>query len=49
MAVPIVIPRIIRGQLFFEIGNVAFPSLKSALCALSAAQCHRLDLIGGAL
>lgn len=35
MAMPI-IPRIIRGNLFFIVQGIAFANLKSALCAASA-------------
>jgi hypothetical protein len=43
-------PAIVRGSLFFFLGDVGFSTLRAALCALSAVECHRLDLIdtGGA-
>jgi hypothetical protein len=44
MAVPI-IPRIVRGRLWFEVSTVLFPTLRAALCAWSAAEAHRLDLV----
>jgi hypothetical protein len=50
MAVPI-IPRVIRGRLYFQTADVLFPTLKLAICAWSAAEAHRLDILdrGGAL
>lgn len=47
MAVSI-IPRVVRGCLWFEVGPVLFPSFAAAASAWSAAQAHRLDIVGGA-
>lgn len=49
MAEPI-IPRIVRGRLYFEVGPVLFPTFAAAASAWSAAACHRLDIVdqGGA-
>ena len=41
-----IVPVIVRGRLFFRVKDVLFATLKAALCAYSAAECHRLD--GGA-
>lgn len=46
MAVAI-IPRIVCGRLWFEVGPVLFPSFAAAASAWSAAACHRLDIVGG--
>jgi hypothetical protein len=43
MAKPI-IPRIIRGRLFYQTADVLFPTFTQAACASSAAECHRLDI-----
>lgn len=42
-----IVPVIVRGRLFFRFGEVLFATLKAALCAYSAAECHRLDVIDG--
>jgi hypothetical protein len=50
MAVAI-IPRNVRGRLYFEIGPVLFPTFAAAASAWSAAEAHRLDIVdvtGGA-
>ena len=47
MAEPI-IPRLVRGRLFFEICDVLFPTFAQAAGAWSAAEAHRLDIIDGA-
>lgn len=44
MAVPI-IPRLLRGRLFFQVQDVLFPSFREAATAWSAAEAHRLDII----
>lgn len=46
MATPI-IPRIARGCLFFQLGDVLFPSFAAAASAWSAVKCDRADA-GGA-
>ena len=38
-----IIPRLVRGRLWFEIGPVPFPSVAAA-SAWSAAEAHRLDI-----
>lgn len=38
-------PAVVRGSLYFFIGDVGFSSKKAAICAASAAESHRLDLI----
>jgi len=38
-------PAVIRGQLVFTLGDVAFTSFRLAACAWSAVECHRLDLV----
>lgn len=43
-----IIPRLVRGRLWFEIGPVLFPSFAAAASAWSAAEAHRLDIVGGA-
>lgn len=43
MAAPI-IPRIIRGRLFYQISDVLVPTFKQAATAWSAAEAHRLDI-----
>ena len=40
-----IIPRVIRGRLYFEIGPVLFPSFAAAASAWSAAAAHRLDIV----
>lgn len=49
MAAIKVTPRVLRGQLFFAVGPVLFTSFRAACCAWSAAACHRLDIVDGAL
>jgi hypothetical protein len=43
MAVPI-IPRVIRGRLYFETADVSFPTFAQAATASAAAEAHRLDI-----
>lgn len=45
-----IIPRLVRGRLYFEIGPVLFSTFAAAASAWSAAACHRLDVVdhGGA-
>lgn len=43
MAMPI-IPRIIRGRLFYQTADVLFPTFAQAATAWSAAEAHRLDI-----
>lgn len=50
MATPI-IPRLIRGRLYFQTADVLFPTLAQAVTAWLAAEAHRLDIVdvaGGA-
>lgn len=44
MATPIITPRVIRGNLFFQVANVLFPTFAGAACAWSAAEAHRLGV-----
>jgi hypothetical protein len=44
MAVPI-IPRLVRGRLYFQVAEVFFPSFPQAATAWSAAEAHRLDVV----
>lgn len=39
-----IVPRLVRGRLYFLIGNVYFFTLSQAMAVLSAANCHRLDI-----
>lgn len=41
---PTIRPAIIRGQLCFAVGDVAFAEFRLAACAWSAAEAHRLDI-----
>jgi hypothetical protein len=43
-------PGIVRGSLYWFVCDVGFSTLRAAICAVSAAQCHRLDVVdvGGA-
>ena len=43
MATPI-IPRLVRGRLFFQTADVLFPTFAQAATAWSAAEAHRLDI-----
>jgi hypothetical protein len=43
MAVPI-IPRLVRGRLYFQTAEVLFPTFAQAATAWSAAEAHRLDV-----
>lgn len=38
-------PAIVRGSLYWFVCDVGFSSLRAAICALSAAQAHRLDIV----
>lgn len=38
-------PLIRRGGLLFAVGDVAFPDRAQAVCAGSAAEAHRLDIV----
>lgn len=40
-----IIPRVVRGRLFFEIRDVLFPTFAQAASAWSAAAAHRLDIV----
>lgn len=42
-----IIARVIRGRLYFQIGDVFFPTFAQAVSAWSAANCHRLDVVDG--
>lgn len=44
MAVPI-IPRLVRGRLYFEIGSVLSPAFAQYATTWSAAQAHGLDIV----
>lgn len=43
-----IIPPLVRGRLWFEVGPVLFDSFASAATVWSAAEAHRLDIVGGA-
>ena len=43
MAAPI-IPRIVRGRLYFQIADVLLPTFAQAATAWSVAEAHRLGL-----
>jgi hypothetical protein len=45
-----IIPRFIRGRLFFQVADVLFPTFARAASAWSAAVANRLDIVnvGGA-
>ena len=40
-----IIPRIVRGRLYFQIADCLFPNFAAAATAWSAAEAYRLDLI----
>lgn len=40
-----IIPRLVRGRLYFQIADVLFPSFQQAASAWSAAESHRLDIV----
>lgn len=41
-----IIPRVVRGVLWFEVsGIVLLPTLSAAIAVWSAAEAHRLDLV----
>ena len=42
-----IVPRLVRGRLFFEICDVLFPTFAQAVCAWCAATAHRLDILDG--
>lgn len=42
---PYIIPRLVRGRLYFQISDALFPSVALAASASSAAVAHRLDLL----
>jgi hypothetical protein len=44
MAAPI-IPRVIRGRLYFQTADVLFPTFAQAATAWAAAEAHRLDIV----
>jgi hypothetical protein len=51
MAVSI-IPRVIRGRLYFQTADVLFPTFAQAAAAWTAAKAHHLDIVdvnGGAV
>jgi hypothetical protein len=39
-----IIPRIIRGRLFYQTADVLFPTFTQAATAWAAAEAHRLDV-----
>jgi hypothetical protein len=39
-----IIPRIVRGRLYFESADVLFPTFAQATTAWAAAEAHRLDI-----
>lgn len=39
-----IIPRFIRGRLFYQVSDVLFPTFAAAATAWSAALAHRLDI-----
>lgn len=43
-----IIPQIIPGRLFYQVADVLFASFRQAASAWSAAEAHRLDIVGGA-
>lgn len=43
----VIIPRVIRGRLYFQVADVFFPTFAAAACAWSAADAHRLDIVQG--
>lgn len=45
-----IIPRLVRGRLYFQVSDVLFPTFAQAASAWSAALAHRFDIvdIGGA-
>lgn len=48
MAVFKITPRFVRGRLFYQVADCLFPSFRQGpVCAWSAADAHRLDIIGG--
>lgn len=46
----LIIARVIRGRLYFQVSDVLFPTFTQAAGAWSAALAHRLDMVdvGGA-
>lgn len=40
-----IVPRIVRGRLFFQVADTLFSTFAQAAAAWSAAECHRLDII----
>jgi hypothetical protein len=40
-----IIPRIVRGRVYFQIADVLFPTFAQAAGAWSAAVAHRLDVV----
>lgn len=40
-----IIPRFIRGRVFYQVSDVLFPSFAQAAGAWSAAVAHRLDIV----
>lgn len=42
-----IIPRIVRGRVYFQIADVCFPTFAAAATAWSAAVAHRLDIVDG--
>lgn len=46
-----IIPRVVRGRLFFDVGHVLLASLAAAAAASawSTADADRLDIVGGGL
>lgn len=42
-----IIPRVIRGRLYFQICDVLFPTFRQAASAWFAADAHRLDIVEG--
>ena len=40
-----IIPRVVRGRLYFQVSDVLFPTFAQAATAWSAALAHRLDIV----
>lgn len=41
---PCIIPRFVRGRLFYQVSDVLFPTFRQAATAWCAAVAHRLDI-----
>lgn len=44
MATLIISPRVIPGNIFYQVADVLFPTFAGAACAWSAAEAHRLGV-----